>query len=184
MALMETPLCDFGWKAPDFSLRTPDGTAITLADIRGGKGTLVAFICNHCPYVQAIIERLVSDARILQDAGVGVVAIMPNDYDTFREDNPEAMAVFAEAHDLPFPYLVDTDQSVAKSYGAICTPDFFGFDAFDGLQYRGRIDNAPMRPAEVTVRELQDAMLQVAETGYGPQDQFPSMGCSIKWRSV
>lgn len=182
MALLETPICDFGWKAPDFSLKTPGGQSVAFSDIRGGKGTLIAFICNHCPYVKAIIDRLVSDATALQNAGIGVAAVMPNDYESYPADHPDAMAAFAEAHDFPFPYLIDEDQSVAKTYGAVCTPDFFGFDGRDGLQYRGRIDDSPMRPDAVTRRELLDAMLQVVDTGVGPAEQIPSMGCSIKWR--
>ncbi len=183
MALLETPLCDFGWKAPDFTLPKPDGTSVSFSDIRGGRGTLVIFMCNHCPYVLAVIERLSADARALQNAGIGVCAIMPNDFHTYPSDAPDKMARFAQAHDLSFPYLVDEDQNTAKSYGAVCTPDFFGFDAQDGLQYRGRIDDAPMKPDQAHVRELREAMLSVAETGHGPSDQYPSIGCSIKWRN-
>lgn len=181
MALVETPVCDFGWTAPDFTLSSPSCARISLSDIRGGKGTLLMFICNHCPYVKAIIGRLVDDAKVLQSAGIGVAAIMPNNYSVYPADRPEAMRQFANEHGFTFPYLVDEGGAVAKAYGAVCTPDFFGFDADDGLQYRGRIDDAPMKPDTVSKRELREAMLRVADGMGGPTTQVPSMGCSIKW---
>ncbi len=182
MALLETPLCDFGWRGPDFELPDTDGRLMTRAEIDGAKGTLLVFMCNHCPYVQAIAERLAADARALQALGVGVAAIMPNDAARYPEDAPAKMKEYKAAWGLPFPYLYDADQSVARGYGAVCTPDFFGFDAEGGLQYRGRIDDAPMKPEAATRRELLEAMTAVVETGRGPEAQKPSMGCSIKWR--
>ncbi len=178
----QTPVCDFGWKAPAFALPDLDGRIVTLDDARGPRGLLVAFICNHCPYVKAVIDHLVADARVLQAAGIGVVGIMANDYDAYPDDHPERMRAFARAHALPFPYLLDADQAVARAYDAVCTPDFFGFDAGLGLQYRGRLDSSGRMPQPDARRELVDAMLQVAATGHGPREQVPSMGCSIKWR--
>ncbi|MBX9634693.1 MAG: thioredoxin family protein [Magnetospirillum sp.] len=180
---VETPVCDFGWKAPDFMLPGIDGRQWRLADVTGGRGTLVMFICNHCPYVQAVADRLVRDAWELQGLGIGVAAIMSNDVAAYPEDSFDNMKVFAAAHGFSFPYLLDENQSVARAYGAICTPDFFGFDSGLGLQYRGRLDasrrEAGPRDAR---RELFEAMVQVAETGHGPSVQVPSMGCSIKWK--
>jgi peroxiredoxin len=181
--LLQSEICDFGWKAPDFDLATADGTRHTRDQIMGPKGMLVAFICNHCPYVIAVIDRLASDMVQLQAEGIGCVAIMSNDYTDYPADAPDRMADFAKVHGLVAPYLVDEDQFVGRAYDAVCTPDFFGFDASGGLQYRGRIDNIGMRddPAN-RVPELLNAMRLVAETGQGPQEQSPSMGCSIKWR--
>ncbi|CUH60378.1 thioredoxin family protein [Thalassobacter stenotrophicus] len=182
MALADTPVCDFGWPAPRFALSDPSGKLYDSRDLMGPGGLLVAFICNHCPYVICIAERLAMDLNALQGQGVGVAAIMSNDYDTYPADTPDKMATFAQRHGFDFPYLVDTDQSVARAFGAVCTPDFFGFNAIGALQYRGRLDdgghgaNAPRRP------ELRDAMLQIADTGTGPRDQIASMGCSLKWR--
>ncbi len=184
MALMETPVCEFGSKAPDFKLPGVDGKTWSLQDCRGEKGTLVMFICNHCPYVQAIRERLVKDTRVLQKSGISCVAIMPNDTINYPDDSMENMVKVAREFDFPFPYLLDETQQVAKAYGAICTPDFFGYNASLELQYRGRLDASRMQPAPAnSPRELVDAMKQVAETGKGPEHQVPSMGCSIKWRS-
>lgn len=179
---LDTPLCDFGWKAPGFTLNDPHGVAHSLSDHLGDKGLLIAFICNHCPYVKAIADRLAADAKALMEDGVGVLAIMPNDYQSYPADAPEHMISFAQAHDFSFPYLIDEDQSVARAYDAVCTPDFFGFDAMGGLQYRGRLDDARMGNAAERVPELLNAMRMVGETGAGPQMQTPSMGCSIKWR--
>ena len=181
--LLDTPICDFGTKAPGFTLSDPDGNAVSLEQEMRENGLLIAFICNHCPYVKAIIDRLVSDAKTLQDMGVGVVAIMPNDYALKPADSPPEMKKFAEAHGFTFPYLVDEDQSVAKAYGAVCTPDFFGYNSKFELQYRGRIDDKKMQEdTSGRVPELIDAMTIIAETGHGPEQQQPSMGCSIKWR--
>lgn len=183
MALLDTPLCDFGAAAPKFSLAEPDGRVHTLADVAGPNGLLVAFVCNHCPYVVAIADRLAIDAVELQANGVGVVAIMSNDYRDYAADSPENMTAFKAAHGWTFPYLIDEDQSIGQAYGAVCTPDFFGYNAKLELQYRGRLDDAGMRDTTDRTRELVDAMLDVTKTGHGPKDQTPSMGCSIKWRS-
>ena len=181
--LLDTPICDFGWKAPDFTLADPDGTSYTLDDVMGEKGVLIAFICNHCPYVQAIIDRLVNDAKTLQSQGIGVVAIMSNDYAHYPDDNPENMKLFAAQHGMTFPYLVDETQAVAKFYDAVCTPDFFGFNAARELQYRGRLDDIRMNgDADNRTAELLTAMQKVSQTGNGPKNQTPSQGCSIKWK--
>ena len=179
---LDTPICDFGWKAPPFALRNPEGVEHTLESAMGEKGLLVAFICNHCPYVKAIAERLASDARALQADGIGVVAIMSNGYEAYPDDAPEEMVKFAEQHGFTFPYLVDEDQSVGKAYDAVCTPDFFGFNSAGELQYRGRLDDARLGDPSHRTPELLNAMRQIAVTGEGPREQHPSMGCSIKWR--
>jgi peroxiredoxin len=181
--LLETPLCDFGWKAPAFQLPDLDGRSIGLEDVRGPKGMLVAFICNHCPYVKAIIAGFVQDAIKLQDLGIGVAAIMSNDYRAYPADAPDRMKAFAAEHSFTFPYLLDESQEVARAYSAVCTPDFFGFDAGLGLQYRGRILGNPMKPASGAKRELLEAMSAVANGKPGPQDQKASMGCSLKWKA-
>lgn len=177
-------VCSFGTPAPTFALPDLDGRTVTLADIRGPKGTLILFICNHCPYVRSVIGRVVEDARVLQAAGIGIAAIMSNDYHAYPADSPERMRAFAAEHRFPFPYLVDESQDVARTYDAVCTPDFFGFDADLGLQYRGRLDESKTVLVPDARRELREAMLAVAETGRGPADQIPSMGCSIKWKSA
>ena len=180
--LLDTPICEFGLKAPAFNLPDPDGKMHSLDDVMGEKGLLVAFICNHCPYVKAIIDRLVEDAAALQAEGVGVVAIMPNDFTKVPADSPAEMRKFAEQHGMPFPYLVDETQEVGRAYDAVCTPDFFGYNAKGELQYRGRLDDAGKGgDASNRTPELLDAMRQVAGTGKGPGNQSPSMGCSIKW---
>lgn len=177
------PVCDFGWRAPAFALPATDGKRYALEDIRGPKGTLVMFICNHCPYVLAVLDRILRDARDLQALGIGVAAICSNDADAYPADSFEKMREMAEEKGFPFPYLHDADQSVARAYDAACTPDFFGFDADLGLQYRGRLDASRREagPADLR-RDLYEAMKQVAETGRGPEEQVPSMGCSIKWK--
>ena len=181
--LLKSQICDFGWQAPNFDLATPDGQRFTRDQAMGPKGLLAAFICNHCPYVIALIDRLAADMQALQADGVGCVAIMSNDYRDYPADAPDKMTAFAKVHGLSAPYLVDEDQSVGQAYGAVCTPDFFGFDATGGLQYRGRLDDVGMRDDPATrVPELLNAMRQVAQTGQGPKTQTPSMGCSIKWR--
>ncbi|MEQ8967016.1 MAG: thioredoxin family protein [Azospirillaceae bacterium] len=184
MPALQTPVCDFGWKAVDFSLPGTDGQTRSLADIRGETGTLIMFICNHCPYVRTVIDRLVEDCRTLQGEGIGCVAIMPNDTTISPGDGFEAMRRFAEEHAFPFPYLIDETQDVARAYGAVCTPDFFGFDKDLGLQYRGRLDASKTTLVPDARRELLEAMRGVARTGQGPADQIPSMGCSIKWRDA
>lgn len=183
MAAMTTPVCDFGWPAPDFDLPGTDGRRHTLASTRGPNGLLVMFICNHCPYVKAVIDRIVRDARELATLGVGSVAIMANDPTDYPEDGWEHMVRLARDLDLPFPYVVDASQQVAKAYGAVCTPDFFGFDAALGLQYRGRLDASGRGPAAADApRELFEAMRRIARGEGGPPQQTPSIGCSIKWR--
>jgi peroxiredoxin len=176
------PVCDFGWKAPDFRLPATDGRTVSLADVRGERGTLIVFICNHCPYVKAIVPRLVRDAKELQAHGIGVAAICSNDADAYPADSFDNMTAFAEAHGFTFPYLHDETQEVARAYEAVCTPDFFGFNAADELQYRGRLDESKTTLVPDARRELYEAMSAVAETGQGPREQTPSMGCSIKWR--
>lgn len=183
MVATETPLCDFGREAPDFSLPDPGGRIWTLADCRGDRGTVVMFICNHCPFVKAVIDRLVADTRELLAEGVGCVAVMSNDVKRYPQDAPDKMAEFAAENDFPFPYLYDESQDVARAYGAVCTPDFFGFNASDELQYRGRLDAGRIDPPPAdTPRELLNAMREIAQTGRGPKAQLASMGCSIKWR--
>lgn len=179
--LLDTPICDFGWKAPDFTLKDPDGNSFTMSDHLGEKGLLITFICNHCPYVQAIADRLASDVRELQTSGINVLAIMSNDYKYVQIDSPPNMKKFAKRHGFTFPYLVDETQDVGRSYGAVCTPDFFGFNKAGKLQYRGRLDNAGMGSPLGRTKELVKAMKIIATTGQGPQQQTPSMGCSIKW---
>jgi len=182
MVLAKDGICAFGWKARDFALNGTDGKTYTLADVRGPKGTLVAFICNHCPYVKASIERIVAEAKALHDIGIGTIAIMPNDTATYREDSFENMKAFAAKHQFTFPYVIDETQEVARTYDAQCTPDFFGFNAQDELQYRGRLDASRMTPVAGARRDLFEAMRQIAETSHGPVEQMPSMGCSIKWK--
>lgn len=180
--LLDTPICNFGWKAPDFTLQDPNGNSYTMSEQLGDKGLLIAFICNHCPYVQAIADRFAHDTRELMEDDINVLAVMSNDYRNVPADSPANMKLFADQHGFGFPYLVDEDQSVGKAYDAVCTPDFFGFNKDGELQYRGRLDDAKMGDPANRSRELVDAMRQIAETGHGPQQQSPSMGCSIKWR--
>lgn len=183
--LVGTPVCDFGWQAPDFRLPATDGRTLSFGDIAGPEGTLIVFMCNHCPYVKAILDRLIRDARELQGLGIGVAGISANDARAYPEDSFEKMAELAKSLAFPFPYLHDETQQVARAYGAVCTPDFFGFDATGGLQYRGRLDAAKLEPAPTGMRrDLVEAMKGVAETGHGPEAQIPSMGCSIKWRAA
>lgn len=179
---VSTPVCDFGWQAPDFALKATDGKTYRLSEVKGKRGTLVIFLCNHCPYVKASIGRIVRDARELAKHGIAVIGIMPNDTATYPDDSFDKMKLFARRHDFPFPYLIDETQETAKAYGAACTPDFFGFNADLQLQYRGQLDDARMNAPNPTRRDLFDAMVQIAETGKGPAEQIPSMGCSIKWR--
>ncbi|HEX9646131.1 MAG TPA: thioredoxin family protein [Alphaproteobacteria bacterium] len=178
------PICDFGWKAPDFRLKGTDGAWHTLQELRGPKGTLVVFMCNHCPYVKAILPRLIRDAKELAALGVTTVAISANDPGSYPDDSFDNMARIAREKQFPFPYLYDESQGVARAYDAVCTPDFFGFNAALELQYRGRLDESKTNPVPNARRELYDAMRQVAETGRGPRQQNASMGCSIKWRQA
>ncbi len=183
MALTETPICNFGTPALDFSLPGIDGRTSSLADCRGEKGTLIMFICNHCPYVQAIQERLVRDTRELLEHGIKSVAIMANDTADYPEDSFDNMKKVAKKYGYPFPYLIDESQEIAKAYGAVCTPDFFGYNADLKLQYRGRLDASRTSPAPANARrDLFEGMKQIAQTGQGPKEQIASMGCSIKWR--
>ena len=171
--------------APAFRLPATDGRTYALDDIAGAKGTVIVFICNHCPYVKAVIDRLVADARSLLAEGVGFAAICSNDAEAYPEDSFSAMQRFAEAHKFPFPYLHDEDQSAARAYGAVCTPDFFGYDAKRRLKYRGRLDEGRTSPPPAGARrELLEAMRAIAETGRTPLAQTPSIGCSIKWKAA
>ncbi len=177
------PVCDFGWKAVDATLDGVDGKTHRIFDHRGINGLVVAFICNHCPYVKAVIARIVRDASDLAAQGVGFVAINSNDADAYPEDSFAKMKVFAVANGFSFPYLYDSDQRVARVYGAICTPDFFGFNRDMGLQYRGRLDACRKEQGAADLRrDLKEAMVEVARTGQGPRVQIASIGCSIKWR--
>lgn len=178
------PVCDFGWKAVDFSLLGVDGKVHSLGALAGPKGTLIVFMCNHCPYVRAIAGRLAAEARELQKLGIGVVGINANDAASYPEDSYENMKAFAEEHGFSFPYLVDPTQETARAYDAVCTPDFFGFNKDLELQYRGRLDESRTTLVPNARRELLEAMRQVAETGKGPAEQVPSMGCSIKWKAA
>ena len=184
MPAFTTPICDFGWQAVDFELEGVDGRSYTLQDVRGDKGTLIMFICNHCPFVKAVIGRLVRDVAELQGLGIGAAAIMPNDTQAYPADSFENMKAFATQNGFTFPYVIDRTQEVARAYDAVCTPDFFGFDADLGLQYRGRLDASRVELVPDARRELFEAMQEVAATGRGPSEQIGSMGCSIKWRAA
>ncbi|MFQ5470464.1 MAG: thioredoxin family protein [Gammaproteobacteria bacterium] len=183
MVSLETPVCEFGKPAIDFSLPGVDDKVWTLEACRGENGVLVMFICNHCPYVKAIRDRLVRDTRELMDYGINSVAIMSNDPADYQEDSFDNMKKVALECAFPFPYLFDESQEIARRYGAVCTPDFFGYNAKLALQYRGRLDASRKEAAPVDApRDLFEAMKRVAETGEGPANQIPSMGCSIKWK--
>lgn len=182
MVSLETPVCEFGLPTYDFELRGVDGKTWSLSDCKGEEGLLVMFICNHCPYVKAVIDRIVRDTNELEELGIGSVGIMSNDLNEYAEDSFDNMKVVAEKNGFRFPYLIDTTQEIAKRYGAICTPDFFGYNADLQLQYRGRLDESGKAPANPGVRrELFEGLKLIAQTGRGPDDQTPSMGCSIKW---
>ena len=184
MALETSRVCDFGRRAVDFDLPGVDGQRHSLGTARGTNGLLVMFICNHCPYVKAIRERLVADLRELQTLGVNSIAISSNDWVKYPEDSYENMQAMAKEFNFTFPYVLDETQEVAKAYGAVCTPDFFGFNAELELQYRGRFDDQKreLTPNPNPTRDLFKAMKQIAETGQGPREQIASIGCSIKWR--
>lgn len=182
MASLNPPVCDFSWQAPDFNLQNIDGSMISRDQIMGKNGLLVMFICNHCPYVKAIFPRLVNDVRELKMLGINTVAIMSNDTADYPEDSFENMQKVAHQMEFSFPYLLDEAQSVAKAYGAVCTPDFFGFNNNGELQYRGRFDESRKDTAPSSTRDLFHAMKQIAEIGQGPREQFASIGCSMKWR--
>lgn len=183
MVRTETPICEFGLPAPDFSLPGVDGKIWTLGDIRGGNGLLVMFICNHCPYVKAVLDRIIRDCAELKEYGINSIAIMSNDPTDYPEDSFENMKRMAQELGFPFPYVQDETQEVAKAYGAVCTPDFFGYNADLKLQYRGRLDESRKEAAPGARRDLFEAMRGVAQTGQGPKEQYPSMGCSIKWKN-
>jgi peroxiredoxin len=183
MVLMKPGICNFGWKAPNFTLKGVDEKSYSLTDVRGPTGTLVVFICNHCPYVKAVINRLVEEANALRSIGIGTIAINSNDTKSYPEDSFANMKSFAKKHNFGFPYVIDETQDIAHAYDALCTPDFFGFNTKDELQYRGRLDASRTSLIPNARRELYEAMKQVAETGRGPQEQIPSMGCSIKWKA-
>jgi peroxiredoxin len=181
---ISAPPGNLGWKAPDFELTDTFGAYKTLETLRGPSGLVLMFICNHCPYVKAVRERLVRDVKDLQALGIGCVAIMSNDPADYPEDSFQDMQRVAREFGYPFPYLYDETQGVARAYGAVCTPDFFGYNAALGLQYRGRLDESRKEAAAPDVRrDLFEAMREVAQTGRGPAEQAPSMGCSIKWRA-
>ncbi|MEL6572712.1 MAG: thioredoxin family protein [Pseudomonadota bacterium] len=181
--LLDTPATAMGTPPPPFTLKDAQGRAFSSDDVMGKKGLLVAFICNHCPYVVDVMPRLAEDVPVLEALGVGVICINANDYTAYPADAPDKMPGFAAQFGLTAPYVVDEDQTVARAYGAVCTPDFFGYGVANGLQYRGRLDNVGMRrdPAG-RAAELVAAMALVTETRTGPADQTPSMGCSIKWK--
>ena len=175
-------VCDFGWKAPQFNLPSTKGPGFSLKSAKGENGTLIMFICNHCPYVVSVLDDIIYEARNLQKLGINVLAICSNDAEEYPQDSFENMKKFEIDHSFPFPYLHDADQSTAKKFGAECTPDFFGFNRNLELQYRGRLNNKRENP-EVVKRELNEAMSMIAETGQGPREQSPSLGCSIKWKN-
>ncbi len=183
MVRTETPVCEFGKPAPDFRLPGVDGKTWTLTEARGKNGLLVMFICNHCPYVKAVLDRLIRDARELTEHGINTVAIMSNDPTDYPEDSFDNMKQVSEKLKFPFPYLYDETQAVAKAFGAVCTPDFYGYNKDLKLQYRGRLDASRKEPVLNARRDLFEAMKQVAQTGQGPREQIPSMGCSIKWKT-
>jgi peroxiredoxin len=185
MVSLETPVCEFGLPAVDFSLLDTDKKVWTLDECRGENGLLIMFICNHCPYVQSILDRLVRDTNALKKLGMNTVAIMSNDPAEYPEDGLDNMKVIAEQHQFSFPYLFDETQQVAQADGAVCTPDFYGYNKDLQLQYRGRFDESKKLAAATNVRrDLFEAMKMVIETEKGPEQQIPSMGCSIKWRAA
>ena len=182
MSPLKTPICDFGTNAKDFQLNSTINRLTSLNDMKGEAGTLVMFICNHCPYVKAVIKDVVEDCKNLEKFGVKAIAISSNDAVNYPEDSFKNMIKFSKEHNFTFPYLFDETQNVAKSYNAVCTPDFFGYNGNLELQYRGRIrDLKNLKPVRVGESDLFKAMKQISETGKGPKEQIPSLGCSIKW---
>ena len=182
MALTKTPICDFGKKADNFELKSIDNKIISLNDAKGENGTLIMFICNHCPYVLAVINNVVEDCKELENDGIKSIAIMSNDPKRYEEDSFDNMIKFSKNHNFNFPYVIDETQKVAKTYGAVCTPDFFGYNKDLELQYRGRIRELKnLKPIDNGESELNKAMKMIAKSNKGPEEQFPSMGCSIKW---
>ena len=182
MSLTKTPICDFGKKAENFQLNATSNKIVSLKDVKGENGTLIMFICNHCPYVKAVITEIVQDCKKLESNGVKALAICSNDVKNYPEDSFENMGKFAKKHNFNFPYLFDETQEIANNYGAVCTPDFFGYNKNLELQYRGRIrELKDLKPIRKGDSDLKLAMKMVADTGKGPKDQIPSMGCNIKW---
>ena len=182
MTLKKTPICNFGEKANDFNLLSTDNKMLSLSDLKGKKGTLIMFICNHCPYVKAVIKYIVEDTNALKEIGINSVAIMSNDTVNYPEDSFENMIKFSKEHKFDFPYLIDGDQKIAKKYNAVCTPDFFGYNSKLELEYRGRIrELKELKPTSRGDGDLKIAMNMIASTSKGPKNQIPSMGCSIKW---
>jgi len=182
MTLTKTPICNFGEEAKDFNLLSTEKKKISLDMVQGNNGTLVMFICNHCPYVKAVIKDIVEDAKFLEGLGIKSVAIMSNDVKNYPEDSFENMISFSKLHNFSFPYLIDDSQKIAKDYDAVCTPDFFGYNKNLELQYRGRIrELKDLKPVTQGDSDLRTAMILVAKSGKGPKNQIPSMGCNIKW---
>ena len=181
MVRTESPICDFDLPAVDFKLKGVDGKYYDLNLLKGPNGLLIMFICNHCPYVKSIIKRIIRDTNELKKIGVNSVGIMSNDPNEYKEDSFDNMKKFSLHHNFPFPYLIDETQEIARAYGAVCTPDFFGYNDKLGLQYRGRLDESRKESVDGAKRELFEAMKQISITGKGPDNQIPSMGCSIKW---
>jgi len=182
MTLTKTPICNFGEKAKSFNLRSIENKKVSIEDVNGENGTLIMFICNHCPYVKAIIKDIAEDVKFLGDLGIKAAAIMSNDVKNYPEDSFENMILFSKKHNFSFPYLIDETQEVAKKYGAVCTPDFFGYNKNLELQYRGRIrELKDLKPVKSGDSDLRTAMKLVAKSGKGPTNQIPSMGCNIKW---
>ena len=182
MVLTKTPICNFGEKANSFKLKGTDGKAHNLEDHLGKNGLLIMFICNHCPYVKAVIKDIVNDCKFMEKEGVKSIAIMSNDTKNYPEDSFENMITFSKKHEFTFPYLIDETQEVAKKYGAVCTPDFFGYNNKLELQYRGRIrELKDLKPVSNSESDLLKAMRLIVKTGKGPKNQIPSMGCNIKW---
>ena len=183
MALLKTPICDFGLNAIDFKHKSINGELLTLNDVKGDNGTLIMFICNHCPYVKAIIRELADDCAKLKKDGINSVAIMSNDTKNYPEDSFDNMKKFSDRYNFSFPYLIDETQEIAKKYDAVCTPDFFGYNKNLELQYRGRIrELKDLKPVRDGDSELFIAMKRISESGVGPKNQIPSMGCNIKWK--
>ena len=182
MVLTKTPICNFGEKAKDFNLLSTENKKISLNDVVGEKGLLIMFICNHCPYVKAVIKDIVEDVKYFESLGIKSIAIMSNDVKNYPDDSFENMIAFSKLHGFTFPYVIDDTQETAKKYGAVCTPDFFGYNKNIELQYRGRIRELKnLKPVRKADSDLLVAMKQISETGKGPENQIPSMGCNIKW---
>ena len=182
MTLTKTPICNFGEKAKDFNLLSTEKKKISLDMAKGDNGTLVMFICNHCPYVKAVISDIVEDVKFLEDLGIKSVAIMSNDVKNYPEDSFENMIAFSKLHNFSFPYLIDDTQKIAKDYDAVCTPDFFGYNKNLELQYRGRIrELKDLKPVTQSDSDLRTAMKLIVKSRKGPKNQIPSMGCNIKW---